>query len=585
MKKITYLNLVLLLYSVHSFGQRPINTTRSNIKNLTNAPVTVAGSSTKKTIYNLKPDEKLYTDESFINLTSNGEQIEFSTFIGDKYFLHTNNKDFGPFSIPPKRIASMKYICTNFSEDGQSSNVYYLDLITGKKTGPFQSIENWCYINSGPNTQGYYYQKNNQFYVTVIGQAKDLGPYESVSLIKLAKSETEFIYKKNSEYFIYSNGKNIGPYKEMQIYYDEKSINPIYTYQDMNKKYYVTMNKKTFGPFESQPQFCYSKQTNNPKFFLYEKNGIYAGYFLLKDGTKIPGNDPNDQTSMIFSLGEGKWLKLEKTELIKAKSEGKNIYCSSFAPWYISNSSGYQFGPANVGDQYSSFCFTDDDIIFVAANPPRTDCDIIKNKSINNNSKSSYYFIDKNGTEGPIDEAYGKINQSDRGKTKTAFIINDRLYINKKFAGLSNIQSFKFTNPEKNDNWYAVAKNLKGDSLDLYINGDKVQSIPSYNTYFGNIFINSNSDFSYSYTIDQSSFFKSSFTKLLGPFQSVNIYNEPPKFLETKKILGFIANYTNIIIDGVDKGEGTALVCNQKSGVFNWLGTDGKTVNLYTYKP
>ena len=585
------------LYTASMFAQKPaiINTTRSHVKNIaapmkpiqenslitksTNPNSTVS----KKTIYTLKPEEKLYMEESFISFSAIGEQCEFTTILNNQFFLHTNGKDFGPFRSAPWRISPMKYICQSKNIADNSYETWYIDLSTGKKTGPFQRIEYWSYLIN-PNPNGFKYQKNDNFFVRVFGRPTDLGPYDQVNLLILSDTRTEFVYQKDDDFYIYNNGNSTGPFKNLQMAYSESAY-PTYSYQEKNGKYFISLQNKSFGPFNSMPQYCYSSAKNDPKYFISEPNGIYKGYYLLKDGSKVPGNDPGDLTSRVYNFEPGSWIKLEKTDIIKAKSEGKTINCSSNAPWNVTLSEGQQFGPITIGDEYGNACFSENDFLMVAANPPTMGCDLITGKSNINSGKSSYYFLSKKGLEGPIDDTKGLIKKASSGKSKSGFIINNKLYIDKKFTGLDNVYDFNFANPSVSDNWYACVKAATNDSIHLYINGNKVHSISSQGSTYDFVSVNTSSDFCFSYTVNQSFYFKSSFSKEFGPYEKLYLYYNAPIMLPEKKAIAYIANYTDIIINGQNKGEGTALTCNYKNKNFHWMSTDGKTILFNSYRP
>ncbi|MFN6036921.1 MAG: hypothetical protein ACK452_00510, partial [Bacteroidota bacterium] len=596
-----YFRIILFVCFSLSFqlkSQKPglINTTRSNIKN----EATPLGNSQENTfdvknknqlnkvsnkkLYTLKQDEKLFSEESFINISSLGEQYEFITVLNNLYYIHVSGKDFGPFASPPKRISPMKYFCQTLNKTNNNYEFNYLDLTTGKSAGPYQSAEFWSYLkNSEPN--GYYYQKNDLFYVKIFGQPADLGPYEQVNLLILAKGRSEFTYKKDGGFYVYNNGRSTGPYKDLQLTYSDCSY-PVYTYKQSDNNFFISINYKTFGPYSTQPQFCYSKAKNDSKFFIYEANGNYKGYYILKDGSKIPGNEPYDNTSIVFSTGDKTWIRLEKPNVMKAKSEGKKINCNSSAAWNITYSDGKTFGPANIGDEYSSFAYLENEIAIAAINPPMFDCDVNTGTTKNISEKNSLYIIGKNGVEGPIDDINGTAKQAESGKSKYGFVVDKELYFDKKKTGIKDIFDFKFTDPSKNDNWYAISRTSGNDSLTLYINGKKTRTINFKKGQFENIFINSESDYSYTYRVDNSVYFKSANSNSeFGPFENLSLNNSAPLTLVSKKTIGFIANYTNVIINGVDAGEGTALICNQKTGTFSWLSTDGKTISMSTIKP
>ena len=583
-KFIGFFLFTVLFYNV-LIAQKPagiIITTRSNVKQLVST--TKSKSSPTKVIYNLKPGETLYSEESFINFGAGSEQVEFCTMLNENYYLHGNDKDIGPLIAPPRRLAPLKYSCTVFREDNNTYEYYYVDVSTGKKAGPFEELESWSYLrNTKPN--GYFYRKNEKYYVSIFGAATDLGPYESVNLIILTKERTEFVYKKNGAFYMYRNGSNQGPYQDLQLAYSQDA-NPVYFFKQGDENYFISMNNKIIGPIKSPPQFCYSRADFNPKYYYYEKNDIYDGYYILNDGSKVPGNPPSENTSMVYSVGQGNWIKLEKTELIKAKSQGKKINCSSSGAWSIQTSDGRNFGTANVADEYSSFCFGKDEVNFVAVMPPKTECDVQTGKSKNNSTRSSYYIIGKNGPSAPLEEVNGTVKRSDMGKSKTAHIINDKLYVNNKFTGISNIYDFSFTDPSNNDFWYAISKPTVGDSLILYINGNKVQSIPGSNGFYSFININTNNDYSYLYQYGGTTvYLKISGQKPYGPYESVLLNNGQLVKLDAKKSFGYISNYTTITIDGVNRGEGTALSVNQKTGTYHWISANDKTISINSYKP
>ena len=146
----------------------------------------------------------------------------------------------------------------------------------------------------------------------------------------------------------------------------------------------------------------------------------------------MSGNELYDNTAIVFGTGDKTWVRLEKPNVIKAKNEGKKLNCASGAAWNITYSDGKTFGPANIGDEYSSFAYLENDIAIAAMNPPRFDCDVNTGNTKNISDKNSLYIIGKNGVEGPINYINGTAKQAESGKSKYGFVIDNELYFDKK---------------------------------------------------------------------------------------------------------------------------------------------------------
>ncbi|MBC7864596.1 MAG: hypothetical protein IAF38_16600 [Bacteroidia bacterium] len=547
--------------------------------------ISVKSPYTKKTIYTLKPGETLYQQEASLSFSHNATSCEFITLLNEKFYLHIDNKPaLGPFSEIPYRWKNDPfYQIRNTTAQGKHEEFLYF-IKTGEKMGPYQFINfpNDYYYNNIIPFKGFIYIKNNQSFVKIFGTAKDLGPYDEIrtQVSPSSKSKVCFTYVKDSMTYIYRDGKISGPYKD---YHRE---DPYFSYKAANG-YYVSMDEKVFGPYKERPGCVedHAKRTYN--YLIKEENGIYDGYLLLEDGSKVPVADEAYNLFFFYNLPDNSWMKIEQTAMIKARKDGNLPECSDYASWNIYYSNGKSYGPFTIKG-WPDIIFNGKDVFIGIQDPPKYDCDVVSGKLKLNKEPYKACVFSKGEKSGPLDVQSDIINLGDfnfkAGKTKIAFVNNRKLYIDKTYSGLDNVHEFKFE--WGSDNWYAVTVSKARDTAIIYRNGKKI-SIITVPEFYLQYFEFTGNDYELHYTSNNLNYLKlSSVSKEFGPFEKPLPWQCKYIISKDKKHFAFIKNYTKIIVDGKDIGtEGFSLSSNDKEGTFHWVSIDGQNIILHNYDP
>jgi hypothetical protein len=541
--------------------------------------IKVKSANSKDLIYTLKNGEEIYTEETFITFTSNGTRYEITTELNDKYYIHTNKAHFGPYDFPPGRFSNGRYLVTKFSKDSTARICFLLNINDGTKLGPFENLR--PYFDNNYNLLGYEYDKNEKSYLCFTKSNRTIGPFDQIYSNcydeKVMLSEDIF-YQVGDAVYRNNKGKISAPMHNFKSYFVAGT--ETYSYGDEKSGFLVMMDNKVLGPYKnlmvSEHRSILSYYVLVSPYFIKEPNGIYDGYALLSSGVKVPSNAPEGELSYVIELEDKSWIKLEKTDAIKAahynwKKSPQN------SGWYIHYSNGTSFGPFAMKDTYNSIRSSKSGIYFLVS-------DFQKNTSsgYNNSIKGEDIFVFSNGKKylfpkSPDPDAAIELYAND----KNWFALkNGKLLHNGECSPLKNVRSVRFS--FRSDDWYAITNSVQNDSSDIYKNGLKIKTIKGKNAELQNVQTVANGGCILNLKINgwPTGYYFNGKTEI-GPQQ--NEIMDP--VILNKRHIGFIENYTNVVINGKDKGEGAVLTGNEVSGTFHWMSTESNKVYLHSCDP
>jgi hypothetical protein len=268
-----------------------------------------------------------------------------------QYILH-NGEEVGPFERVINWGLAEDLIYYEYLKDGK--NYIKINAIEygpqGKTVAStFQANDNWFYIYTDPqNPLNHYLRLNGQ---------PPIGPYEWIDQYNVKRNQrgsTGFVFQKNQEYFIYMNGKEIGPYPDQYMGLELlKGLDFTYSFRDKKGREYFVMNEKEYGPFAEIKDFSIKAIDPEHFCFMYRKDLTKDEWYLNVNGKK-KGYGPYKNIYAHFD--EQKNICFRATKMVEV--DGKEVQRN-----YI-YSRGIEYGPykyAYFQGNTADFNYTDEE--------------------------------------------------------------------------------------------------------------------------------------------------------------------------------------------------------------------------------
>ncbi len=250
--------------------------------------------------------------------------FEFSANIdGQKYYV-VDGKSFGPYEAENrstfKRNRQNKDYIARVIKDQQ----HYI-LHNGEEVGPFERVINWgfaedlIYYEYQKNGENYikmnaieygpqgkmiaskFIADNNWFYIyndpqnpldqylRLNGQPP-IGPYEWIDQYNVKRNErgsTGFVFQKGQDYYIYINGKEIGPYPDQYMGLELLGgLDYTYSFRDKKSREYFVMSDKKYGPYAEIKDFSIKAVDPDHFCFMYRKDLSKEEWYLNVNGKR-----------------------------------------------------------------------------------------------------------------------------------------------------------------------------------------------------------------------------------------------------------------------------------------------------------
>ncbi len=215
---------------------------------------------------------------------SNGDFIARIIKNQRQYILH-NGEEVGPFDRVVNWGFADDMIYYEYQKDGQ--NYIKIDAIEYGPQGKmiasnFKANNNWFYIYTDPKDPLSQYLRLN-------GQPP-IGPYQWIDQYNVKRNDrgsTGFVFQKNGEYYIYFNGKEIGPYPDQYMGLELiAGRDYTYSFRDKKNRELFVMTGKKYGPYAEIKDFSIKAVDADHFCFMYRKDLTKDEWYLNVNGKR-----------------------------------------------------------------------------------------------------------------------------------------------------------------------------------------------------------------------------------------------------------------------------------------------------------
>jgi hypothetical protein len=559
--------------------------------------IKVNSPNSKTPVYTLRKGETLINEEAEITFSGNGTNYEFVTELNQKYYLHSNKFHLGPYNMIPRKLKSGLYLLSNIKWEEDKivfDEEYLFDINTGKKLGPYKNVE-LCFdysdnLLANNSDEMYvvpyvYYEKNGKSYYRDLKNNTTQGPYDSLVDYSVKNGIKTLVYKNQGLYYVSIGDKVSGPFVSYNYNYSQRTKSWILT--DKSGKKSLLYKDKISGPYSSKLESFDDDLSfrnfygSNSNLFIEEKNGIYAGYYLLLNGQKVPGTNSEGDLCYVFETPSNGWVKLEATDVIRKNQQLTKRINPSEHPWYLYYSNGSSFGPFKIENLMEAVKYMNNQILFVVKDFPS------KQYAANNSISSNNIFVIADGKKMlqlPIRNSKSKC-EFFNSTNDWALFFDGKVYLNGNELRLQNVASFQFV--YGSNSWFALEQPIDIDSSYLVLDGKRIRSFGDERIRLEFLTFITDKIYYYGYQLNGWSYERLSSQKEdMGPFDSFSYGGRSNSFVWLKnRHLAFVQDYTNIVINGKDKGKGTALTGNEVTGYYHWMSVDSKNIYLHGFQP